>query len=110
MNKLLSALILVFAIGCATPRVPDNRAVRTPFGDFTLAKDMDLEIEDLKYERGTNGVVLLTAKAIRSKSRNNPDAIAAGTAQIDAHYAGASKVVEKGVEAGIKAASKGAVP
>lgn len=100
MNKFIPLILLaVLATGCVS--VPQT-VIKTPFGEFRGPKDM--EIEGLSFRKETNGVVLISARVIRS--RNNPEVIGAGTSQIEAHYNGAVKVIE----AGSKAAAKGSVP
>lgn len=109
MKILLTAIVLFFVTGCTAPRVPQS-AIPTLFGVAKLPKDMDIQIEDLKYFRDTNGVVTLTAKSIKSKSRNNPDVISASTEQVAANWEGMKSLVEGGIKTGIETSAKVAKP
>jgi hypothetical protein len=105
--RLIPVLLLaVIVTGCMAPRVPQT-VLETPFGQFKGPKDMELEIEGLQFQKGTNGAVVLTAKSIRSKSRNNPDAITASNEQIQAHWAGVKGVAGEITERAVEAATKG---
>lgn len=109
MNKLrilaLTLLVLVSA-GCLAPRVPQTE-LETPFGlNFRGPKDMELEFEGVQYQRATNGTVTLTAKSIKTKSRNNPAAIDASSEQIKTHWDGVRGLAGDLVER----AAKGAKP
>lgn len=109
MKTLLTAVVLFFFTGCMAPRVPQS-AIPTLFGVAKLPKDMDIQIEDLKYFRDTNGVVTLTAKSIRSRSRNNPAVIDSSTEQVAANWNGMKNLVEGGIKTGIETSAKVAKP
>jgi hypothetical protein len=104
MNKIaLLAIVVLFSIGCTTARVPQT-TFETPFGQFKGPKDHELEIEDLKFVRETNGTVMVTAKMIRSKTKNNPRVIDASSAQDSANWEGFKGVAGEIVERAVKGA------
>lgn len=105
MKKFFIFIVLiVLGAGCFSPRVPET-VLATPFGlDFRGPKDMEVEIEGLQYQRATNGAVVLTAKSVRTKSRNNPAVIDASTEQIKAHWEGARGIAGEVVEKAVKGA------
>jgi hypothetical protein len=105
MNKVLLTILAVSAMalaGCQTARVPQT-VLQTPFGEFKGPKDMELEIEGLQYQRDTNGIIFLTAKSIRSKTKNNPAVIGASADQDEVRWKGLKDLVGEAVERGIKA-------
>jgi hypothetical protein len=99
---LLVALLALVSIGCIAPRVPQT-VIKTPFGEFRGPKDM--VIEGLQFQHSTNGTIVLTAKSI--SSRNNPEAITASEGQIEAHYRGASVLLEKLAKGAVTGAKPG---
>jgi hypothetical protein len=106
MNKiLLLALVVICSIGCTSTRIPQT-TFETPFGQFKGPKDHELEIEGLEFIRHTNGTVMVTAKLIRSKTKNNPKVISASAAQDEANWNGLKGVVEGAIKTGIEAGRK----
>lgn len=103
MKRFLLILPLVFMAGCMSARVPETSITKTPFGDFEMAKDMEIEIEGLSFQRDTNGVVTLTAKTIRSKSKNNPKVISASAAQDKVFWDGMKEVASGASEGAVRA-------
>lgn len=107
MNKLriLAVALVALADGCTS--VPQT-VIETPFGmNFRGPKDMELEFDGVQYQRTTNGTVTLTAKTIRTKSRNNPAAIDASTEQIKSHWEGVRGLAGELVERAAKGAKPG---
>jgi hypothetical protein len=112
MKRIAALLpVLILLVGCSTARVPTS-IVQTPVGPFSLPKDMDIEIQDLKFFRDTNGVTHITAKRIHTRSRNNPAVIGASAFQDETNWKGLKEFAEGVVETGIKAgkASQGVPP
>jgi hypothetical protein len=104
MKRIIALLpVLILAVGCMAPRVPQT-VLETPLGQFKGPKDMELEIEGLEFIRDTNGVTMLTAKVIRSKTRNNPAAINASSEQMETNWKGFKDVAGEITERVIKGA------
>lgn len=99
----LLTLVVLCSVGCASMRIPQT-TFETPFGQFKGPKDHELEIEGLQFIRETNGTVMVTAKVIRSKTKNNPKVISASAAQDTANWEGFQKVSGEMMERAVRAA------
>lgn len=134
MKRLLPLLMLIFT-ACQIP-VPATKGKIGNAVSFALPKNMtakDLEIDlittgdfaknsfmrnalpkiDYSAPASTN-FIHFTFKASYITSRNDPKVInAAAAGEVDivnAHYAGAEKIVRAGIDEGVKAAKKSVVP
>lgn len=127
MKTLIAVSVLALSVlcGCQIP-VPATKA-KIGNVSFALPKNMtakDLEIRLVttgdfqdglpQIKPGQTNFIQFIFKAKYITSRNDPkviDASAAGEVDIvNAHYAGAEKIVRAGIDEGVKAAKKSVVP
>lgn len=108
MKHLKYIVLITLFAGCAS-QVPTTK-LKLGNLQVELPKDMNAKKLVIKFD-GTSGFTL-TADTINSA--NNPNVIeSAGAANVEvikAHYEGAGNIIDKGIQAGIKGASKAIVP